>query len=485
MEKSPGRGGGRFLSIKSRLVGALTLLAALFLIPTTIQVYQSYLGLAESRLMAELLKTGIDLFQAVRNLGYERGRTNVVLNHAGPLEQMAANRQFVRDRRREGEAALASATTALAQTRVAGIARPLAALERSREQMRLLRSRADAEMILTKDQRSPELPGVWFAAMNEMILAVRGLLEIACHELAKFGGQTAVVSQFMLTSVGLRDEAAPEMSLLSGVMLSERPMTREMHLRIVEQRGKSQQLLSIMHSCNLAINSPRISELAAKFHGLYCETYLPLGREVLEASLTGGPYRLSQPEFLDIGVKAIEALMELMEAVVEEGGLLAEEARGRALRRFLLSISLFALGDFLIVLAILIVVHRIINPLAALTAATRRVARRELDLAVPYLGRTDEIGAVARAVEVLKDNTERMIADNAALQEANAKLEQALSEVRTLSGLLPICASCKKIRDDQGYWQQLEVYLGRHSDAQFSHGICPECVRKLYPDYSG
>ena len=63
------------------------------------------------------------------------------------------------------------------------------------------------------------------------------------------------------------------------------------------------------------------------------------------------------------------------------------------------------------------------------------------------------------------------------------ELQDALAEVRTLSGLLPICAACKKIRDDQGYWNQIEDYISRHSKATFSHGICPECAKKLYPDY--
>lgn len=65
-----------------------------------------------------------------------------------------------------------------------------------------------------------------------------------------------------------------------------------------------------------------------------------------------------------------------------------------------------------------------------------------------------------------------------------AELQSALAEVKTLSGLLPICASCKKIRDDKGYWQTLEKYLQEHSDAQFSHGICDDCIDKLYPDLS-
>jgi len=61
------------------------------------------------------------------------------------------------------------------------------------------------------------------------------------------------------------------------------------------------------------------------------------------------------------------------------------------------------------------------------------------------------------------------------------ELQAALTKVKTLSGLVPICASCKKIRDDKGYWNQIESYIEKHSAAEFSHGICPECARKLYP----
>jgi len=62
------------------------------------------------------------------------------------------------------------------------------------------------------------------------------------------------------------------------------------------------------------------------------------------------------------------------------------------------------------------------------------------------------------------------------------ELQAAIAKVRTLSGLLPICSSCKKIRDDKGYWNQIESYIRDHSDAQFSHGICPECRKTIYPD---
>jgi uncharacterized PurR-regulated membrane protein YhhQ (DUF165 family) len=61
------------------------------------------------------------------------------------------------------------------------------------------------------------------------------------------------------------------------------------------------------------------------------------------------------------------------------------------------------------------------------------------------------------------------------------ELKLTLSEVKTLRGFLPICSNCKKIRDDKGYWNRIEAYIQNHSDAQFSHGICPECAKKLYP----
>lgn len=62
-----------------------------------------------------------------------------------------------------------------------------------------------------------------------------------------------------------------------------------------------------------------------------------------------------------------------------------------------------------------------------------------------------------------------------------ARLRETLADVKTLSGLLPICASCKHIRDDKGYWHQVESYIQQHSSAVFTHGLCPKCAQKIYP----
>jgi hypothetical protein len=79
---------------------------------------------------------------------------------------------------------------------------------------------------------------------------------------------------------------------------------------------------------------------------------------------------------------------------------------------------------------------------------------------------------VAERVRVQRER-EKLITD----------LQDAAANIKTLHGLIPICASCKKVRNDGGYWQQVEVYIRDHSEADFSHGLCPECAARLYADY--
>jgi PAS domain S-box-containing protein len=83
---------------------------------------------------------------------------------------------------------------------------------------------------------------------------------------------------------------------------------------------------------------------------------------------------------------------------------------------------------------------------------------------------------------IARDITERKQAEEER-EKLISKLQEALDNIKTLKGLLPICANCKKIRDDKGYWNQIETYIRNHSDAEFSHGICPDCAKKLYPDF--
>ena len=98
-----------------------------------------------------------------------------------------------------------------------------------------------------------------------------------------------------------------------------------------------------------------------------------------------------------------------------------------------------------------------------------------------YLPKPFDVGELRARVEVGR----RMVEMQDELAGKIGELQRALAEIKTLRGIVPICASCKKIRDDHGYWSQVEVYVRDHTEAEFSHGICPECMKKLYPEFAG
>ena len=95
----------------------------------------------------------------------------------------------------------------------------------------------------------------------------------------------------------------------------------------------------------------------------------------------------------------------------------------------------------------------------------------------------DAQGRPKGIIAITRDMTEHKRAEGER-EKLIHELQDALGKIKTLSGLLPICASCKKIRDDEGYWNQIETYIGDHSETEFTHTICPECMKKLYPDFA-
>ena len=89
-----------------------------------------------------------------------------------------------------------------------------------------------------------------------------------------------------------------------------------------------------------------------------------------------------------------------------------------------------------------------------------------------------DMGLLLLRQQETEKELEKIVADR------TNKLQRSLEEIKTLRGILPICSFCKKVRDDQGYWEQVDVYIRKYSEADISHSICPECMKKHYPDYN-
>ena len=86
-------------------------------------------------------------------------------------------------------------------------------------------------------------------------------------------------------------------------------------------------------------------------------------------------------------------------------------------------------------------------------------------------------------IDLLFSTYEATIQKNIELKQLNRELKLANEQIKTLSGLIPLCSKCKKVRTDNGYWQEVEDYVAAHTNAGFTHGICHDCLKELYPDF--
>ncbi|MBA3028474.1 MAG: hypothetical protein FP816_06630 [Desulfobacteraceae bacterium] len=100
----------------------------------------------------------------------------------------------------------------------------------------------------------------------------------------------------------------------------------------------------------------------------------------------------------------------------------------------------------------------------------------------PVLAILKQVAEIRVELTQAQEEIKRRVAAEIERDKVISELQTALSEVKTLRGLIPICSNCKSIRDDKGYWNQIETYIKAHSNAEFTHGICPDCAQRLYPD---
>ena len=122
------------------------------------------------------------------------------------------------------------------------------------------------------------------------------------------------------------------------------------------------------------------------------------------------------------------------------------------------------------------------EPLRNLEGNLQTKNNRKIPVSVAVSTLCNRDGSLAGYVVIARDITEQKQIE-AEREDLITRLREALNNVKTLRGLLPICSACKKIRDDKGYWQQVEVFIRDHTEADFSHSICETCAKALYPEY--
>lgn len=114
----------------------------------------------------------------------------------------------------------------------------------------------------------------------------------------------------------------------------------------------------------------------------------------------------------------------------------------------------------------------------------RQSTMADLGIEIFFAGRKHFLTSTRiQILDLLFSTYEAVLQKNFELERVNQELKQSMETIKTLSGLIPICSNCKKIRNDDGYWQQLEEFIKEHSDAEFTHGLCHECEQKIYAKF--
>jgi len=158
-----------------------------------------------------------------------------------------------------------------------------------------------------------------------------------------------------------------------------------------------------------------------------------------------------------------------------------EEILSQANRHLLINAMTFTVFLFLaLLLAWFIGKRSIADRIALLEQASKQMAGGDLGVRVSESVKGGELGNLGRTFDHM---AQQLLARDEERTKLIQDLQNALSDIKTLQGILPICSSCKKIRSEEGVWTQLEGYISKHTNAQFSHGMCAECAKKLYPGY--
>jgi methyl-accepting chemotaxis protein len=183
-----------------------------------------------------------------------------------------------------------------------------------------------------------------------------------------------------------------------------------------------------------------------------------------------------EEEILDIAVPLLEGALGMVRLGVS-GESVKKEVDGIIDLIVIMTVAALLMGGG-VMAAIFDVM--ITKPIIALGEVARAVGRGDLERRVDLPRSSDEVGILG---QTFNDMIEKRSTAEREKEKLIAELRQALEEIKKLEGLLPICAACKKIRDIEGTWTQIETFISERSEADFTHSICPDCAKKIYPEF--
>ena len=392
---SPGANGTRDRRVLRRLIILVcTLLAVAEIASSSASFVNAWQNWRAALHLDHANRLSDHLLQAAQNLAFERGRINVLLNSADPSS--AQDLAFVAGRRQAADKALTAAMEDAGE-----FAPALRNLNESLNALAAMRLRVDDAIRLPHPARDSRLPGQWLAAVSTFISDVGRSLEALKLATASDDGSTFVFSALKLHALGLRDAAGQEASLLARAVASGQPLDHEGLARIFALRGKAAAHWAVIESDLEFLGNRRLSTAAEGVRRHLFTKFRLLQDEVL-VQANSGHYTVPLSDLTGASLPALDSIAALMSEVVAVTREHVDAQGSRAARRLAFASVLVGAVVLLLVTLAWIVARGIIVPLSRLTRTLYDLADGNINVAVPYMRRRDEVGRIAESLDTFR-----------------------------------------------------------------------------------
>ncbi len=421
----------------------------------------------KSFLASHWSRTTEQLLLAAQNLAFERGRTAVVLRGDDPISE--ANREFIDHRRELADQAIAAAIRGLKENKDPSLAEQL---QNQWDLVKDCRASIERAVLLPREERETHLVATWEDRASTMLQQIR---MTALELLSSFdsGKKPAQFNYLAITALDLRLTAGWKASLITQALSANRYPDAEELAAINALRGREAKLWEDSTRLAVHLDDDDLHRVAIEVRELNEQIVGPLQEQALAGLLTKEPPEMSMAVLLAPSVPYLDGISSIMILATKKAITSISTMKITYGVHFLILLIVLVSLIGLVLLALRYVTRHIVAPIERIDQDLHRIGaftRDEWD--------GNEVRRLGTSVKKLEDTIAARTRAEAERERTIAELTAALDQIKTLSGLIPICASCKKIRDDNGYWERLESYLAARTDAQFSHGLCPDCYDK-------
>jgi signal transduction histidine kinase len=390
------------LSISALLQAVTGLMAIALVIGSSVLAMRAFQNLRESERVLATADISRDLFMAIQNLMVERGTVNTALATPRLIDTLTAD--TITSLRTEAEQSLAAALFKLSAARLDGTATAAAQLKAERDRVNELRRQTDAAVLKPLAERSAALGPKWVAEGGELTQSIDGLSEVLASDIVRGDPFIAEMMKLKQLAWAMRDAAGLD-RLLIGLAIAKQSLPPDTRTQLIELSGRVGAAWKIIETdTRLMSLPPSVVEAIGVARRLYFGEVRAKRKQIIDALSAGKSPGAAGAQWIAIPNNDLVPLISVANAAFDATERYASTAADAAQRQFLLATLLVMIFLAFGVFAFLIVIRRVTHPMAQMTAAVRAVAAGDLDRRIPFVGRDDEIGDLAKALEVFRDN---------------------------------------------------------------------------------